>query len=108
MMDETLKRLLEAETKAEHVVTRAEDERQAIIEQARLEALVAERHHAKRVTEIHATFLDQAEQRAQQTIAELQQRYAEHTLALRASAEQHERQALDEAATLLITAARKS
>ena len=101
MVDETLKRLLEAETKAEQAIARAEEERRAIIEQARLDALVADRHHAKRVAEIHTTFLEQAEQRAQQTSTELQRRYTEHSLALRASALQHEQRALDEAINLL-------
>ena len=101
MVDETLKRLLEADTKAEQVIARADKERQAIIVQARQEARLAEQHHAKRVSELHASFLAQAEQRAQQTIAELQQRYSEHSLALHASAKQLERQALDEALGLL-------
>jgi vacuolar-type H+-ATPase subunit H len=101
MADETLKRLLDAEAKAEQVIARADGERQAIVEQARQEATAAEQHHAKRVAEIHAAFQTEAEQRAQQTITELQRRYAEHTLALRASAEQREVEALDEALTLL-------
>jgi len=106
MVDETLKRLLEAEAKAEQTIARAAAERQAAIELARSEAHAAEQHHAKRVTEIHASFLAQAEQRAQQTITELQQRYAEHSLALRASAEQREQQALDEALGLLTGSAK--
>lgn len=101
MVDETLKRLLEAEAMAEQVITHAAAERQSAIELARSEAHAAEQHHARRVTEIHASFLAQAEQRAQQTIAELQQRYSEHSLALRASSGQLERQALDEALGLL-------
>lgn len=101
MVDETLKRLLEAEAKAEQIVARAETERRSIIEQAHREVHVAEQQHAKRATEIRTTFLDQAEQRAQQSIVELQQRYAEYSLALRASAEQREQQALDEAVSLL-------
>lgn len=101
MVDETLKRLLEAEAKAEQAVVHAEEERQAIIGQARQESLVAEQRHARRVMEIHATFLKQAEQRGQQAIAELQRRYSAQSLALRTSAEQRERQALDEALDLL-------
>lgn len=107
MVDETLKRLLESEARAEQFVMHAERERQAIIEQARQESLVAEQHHAKRIMEIHAAFLKQAEQRGLQTIDELQQRYSAHSLALRTSAEQREQQALDEALDLL-TATGKS
>lgn len=100
MVDETLKRLLEAEAKAEQTIARAEQERQSIIELARAEAHAAEQHHAERVTQIHASFLAEAEQRAQQTISTLQQRYAEHAHALRAAAEHQEQQALDAALAL--------
>jgi hypothetical protein len=58
------------------------------------------------MAEIHASFLAQAEQRAQQTIAELQRRHAEQALALRASAERNEPQALAEAVALLTGANR--
>jgi V/A-type H+-transporting ATPase subunit G/H len=68
MVDGTLKRLLDAETEAERIVARAEEERQAIIEQAKGDARTAEQQHAERIAEIHASFLEQAEQRAQQTI----------------------------------------
>jgi len=101
MADEPLKRLLDAEAKAEQIVARAGAERQAVIEQAKRDAGAAEQQHALRMAEIHATFLAQAEQRAQLTIAELQRRHAEQSLALRASAERHEQQALAEAVSLL-------
>ena len=77
------------------------DERQAIIEQAKHDARTAELQHAAKISEIRASILAQAEQRAQQTIATIQRRYAEQALALRASAEQHEQHALAEAITLL-------
>lgn len=101
MVDGTLKRLLDAEAKAEQIVARADGERLAIIEQARREAAAAEQQHAGRVAEIHAAFLVQAEQRAQQTIAAMQQRHAGQIVALRASAQRHEQQALDEAVSLI-------
>ena len=101
MVDETLKRLLDAEAKAEQIVARADEERQAIIEQAKLDARAVEQQHAERMTEIHATFLAQAEQRAQQTINTLQKRHAEQAVALHTLAERYEQQALDEAVTLL-------
>ncbi len=101
MVDETLKRLLNAEAKAEKIVTLADQERLAIIEQAKRDAGVAEQQHAERMAEIHATFLAQAEQRAQQTIIALQKRHAEQAQALRISEKNHEQQALDEAVALL-------
>lgn len=100
-MDETLKRLLDAEAQAEQVVARADDERRFIVEQARRDAAAAEQQHAARMAEIHADFLAQAEYRAQQTIADLQRRHAEQALALRASADRNEPQALAIAVALL-------
>lgn len=104
MVDESLKRLLDAEAQAELVIARAEAERQEIIEQARLEVQTLERQHAERVKEIHTAFLAQANQRAQQTIAELKRRNADHAAALRLSAKEWESQALDTAVSLLTTA----
>ncbi|HZW24711.1 MAG TPA: hypothetical protein VFF26_04430 [Gallionella sp.] len=101
MVDETLKRLLDAEAKSEQIVARADEERQSIVEQARRDAGAAEQQHAARMAEIHADFLAQAEQRAQQTIAELQRRHAEQALALRAAAQRNEPQALAEAVALI-------
>jgi len=101
MVDETLKRLLDAEAKAEQIVKRAEEERQAIIEQAKHDARLAEQLHAERMAELHASFLAQAEQRAQQTITALQQHHDEQAQALRISTQRNEQQALAEAVALL-------
>jgi vacuolar-type H+-ATPase subunit H len=101
MVDETLKRLLDAEAKAEAAVVRADEERQSIVEQARREAAAAEQQHARRVAEIHASFLAQAEQRAQRSIADLQRHHTEQAAALRAAARLNERQALDAAVALI-------
>ncbi|MGH7184441.1 MAG: ATPase [Nitrospiraceae bacterium] len=101
MGDGTLKRLLDAETEAERMVARADQERQTIIEQAKHDAHTLEQQHAKHVAEIHASSLAQAELRAQQTIATMQRRYTEQALAFRASAERHEPQALAKALALL-------
>jgi V/A-type H+-transporting ATPase subunit G/H len=101
MVDESLKRLLDAEAEAENIIARADQERQAIIEQSRHDVQASERQLAERVKEIHASFDAQAEQRAQQTIAELKRRHAERTSALRAIAAEQEHQALDAALKLL-------
>ncbi len=103
MVDETLKRLLDAEAKAEQIVARADEERQAIIEQAKLDVRTVEKQHAERMAEIHASFLAQAEQRAQQTVNTLQKRHAEQAAALHTLAERYQQQALEEAVTLLTT-----
>jgi len=101
MVDESLKRLLDAEAKAEVIIAHADEQRHAIIEQARHDVREAEQQHAERVAGIHASFLAQAEQRAQQTIAELKRRHAETSAALQATAEQHRQSALEAALALL-------
>jgi V/A-type H+-transporting ATPase subunit G/H len=101
MVDEALKRLLNAELEAERIVARADEERKAIIEQAKRDAHAEEQQHAEHVAEIHASFRAQAEQRAQQTVAEMRRRYDEQERILRASAKLHEERALDEAIALV-------
>ncbi|BCK87411.1 hypothetical protein MIZ01_1189 [Sideroxyarcus emersonii] len=101
MVDEALKRLLDAEARAELVIAGAEAERQKIIDQARLEVQVLERQHAERIKEIHAAFLAQSAQRAQQTIAELKRHNTDRAASLRHAAKESESQALDTALGLL-------
>ncbi len=101
MAEEPLKRLLDAEARAEQVIARADEERRAIVEQARHEVQAQEARHAERIKEIQSTQLAQAEQRAQQTITELKRRHAERAAALRNSAATLERRALDAAVELL-------
>ncbi len=101
MTDETLKRLLDAEAKAEQIVAQADAERQTVIEQAKRDAHALEEQHAGRIAEIHTSFLNQAEQHAQQTIATMQKRHVEQANALRTLAQRYEQQALDEAVALL-------
>jgi len=101
MVDDALKRLLNAELEAERIVAGADEQRQAIIEQAKRDARAEEQQFAERAAEIHASFRAQAEQRAQQTIAEIQRRYEEEERELRASAKLHEQRALDEAIALI-------
>jgi V/A-type H+-transporting ATPase subunit G/H len=103
MVDESLKRLLDAEARAEDIIANADMERQRVIDQARRESREAEQQHAERIAEIHASFLAQAEQRAQQTIAELKRRHSERSTALQNAAEQRKQQAVDAAVTLLTT-----
>jgi vacuolar-type H+-ATPase subunit H len=101
MVDDALKRLLNAELEAERIVAAADEQRQAIIEQAKHDARAQEQQFAERAAQIHASFHEQAEQRAQQTIAEIHRRYEEKEHELRASAKLHEQQAVDEAVALI-------
>jgi V/A-type H+/Na+-transporting ATPase subunit G/H len=99
--EETLKRLLDAEAKAEEVIARADEERRRIIEEAERDIRASEQRHAEHVQEIRANYIAQAETRAQQTITELRRRHAERAAALRAAAVSMEPRALDAAIELL-------
>jgi V/A-type H+-transporting ATPase subunit G/H len=101
MADEPLKRLLDAEARAETVIAVAEEKRRGIVEQARQEVNAQEVRHAGRVREIQTTAVAQAEQRAQQTITELKRKHAERLAALRTSASNMEQHALAAAVGLL-------
>lgn len=101
-MDDTLKRLLDAELRAEQVVQEAKVKREEITRQALEEARHAEQRFHARVNELHAAFVDKAKGRADQTIAELQRRYDERSKELRKSAEDRESEAVEAALTLLL------
>lgn len=83
MVDDTLQRLLETEMQAEALVAQALEERERTIAEASAEAEAAERRFTARIPEIQSSFLDKAEEKAAQTIAELERRYAERAEELR-------------------------
>ena len=101
-MDETLNRLLAAETEAERLVEAALAEKDRVTNAALAEAHAAEQRFAARVPEIHAAFLDRARDRASQTIAELRRRYDERNKVLRNMAEEHEPEAVSAALAMLL------
>ena len=107
MDEQTLNRLLAAESKAEQAITLAEQERTALIEQAKRAAETAQTQHVQHAAEVLASFMAQAEQRAAQAVAELRRRYAERAKAMKAAAELTKAQALDEAVALLIGAEKR-
>ncbi|MCW8907394.1 MAG: ATPase [Sedimenticola sp.] len=100
-MDEALQRLLAAEQRAEEIVHQADAERDRIIKDALQEAHIEEERFEARIPELHASFIDKAEQRARQTNSELKKRYDEHHVELRNQAEARETEALDAAFALL-------
>lgn len=101
-MDDTLQRLLDAELRAEKIAQHAETERERLIQGALAEARTEEERFGKRVPELHASFVDKATSRAEQTIAELKRRYDERHVQLRELAEQREDDALEAAFAVLI------
>ena len=101
-MDETLQRLLDAEIKAERLAQQADQERERIIQSALLEARAEEQRFESRIPELHASFIEKSESRAEQLISELKRRHDERHSQLRELAEEHELTALDAAFKVLL------
>jgi hypothetical protein len=101
-MDDTLKRLLDAEMRAEKLAQEAEQEQERIIQAAIREARSEDERFTARIPDMHRAFIRRAEERAEQTIAELKRRYDERHVQLRNLAEEHEQEALQEAFALLL------
>ncbi|WP_275098535.1 ATPase [Sedimenticola hydrogenitrophicus] len=100
-MDQTLQRLLDAERRAETIVREADEERDRIIQGALQEAHAEEERFEARIPDLHRSFIDKAEQRADQTNNELKKRFDEHHVELRNLAEEREAEALEAAFQLL-------
>ena len=96
-MDDTLKYLLEAENAASELLENAQQDGERLVQTAMQEARQQEERFHARVPEIHASFLDKSDQRARQTVAEMERRYHERLKQLRNDAEAHEEQALEAA-----------
>ncbi|MGB5831677.1 MAG: ATPase [Thiohalocapsa sp.] len=101
-MDDTLKRLLDAEMRAEKLAQEAEQEQERIIQAAIREARSDNERFTARIPDMHRTFVHKASERAEQTIAELKRRYDERHVQLRNMAEQREEDALKAAFELLV------
>ena len=101
-MGDSLKELLEAETEAEAIVTSGEQARDAIVQKALDDAAEMENQFQQRLPELHQSFIDKADERAIQSIAEIKLRYDEHNLQLRSLASKYEKEALDLAVALVL------
>ncbi|MBK1703721.1 ATPase [Halochromatium glycolicum] len=101
-MDDTLKRLLDAEMRAEKIAQEAEQEQERIIQAAMRDARTQDEHFTARVPDLHRSFINKAEERAEQTVAELKRRYDERHVQLRETAEKRENEALEAAFALLL------
>lgn len=101
-MDDTLKRLLDAEMRAERLAQDAEQEQERIIQGALREARSEDERFTARVPDLHRGFIRKAEERADQTIAELKRRYDERHVQLRNLAEEREHEALEASFALLV------
>jgi hypothetical protein len=101
-MDDTLQRLLDAEIRAEKTAQQAEAERERMIQSALVEARTEEERFEARIPDLHRSFVDKAEARAEQTVAELKKRYDERHAQLRSLAEEREEEALEAAFAIMI------
>ena len=103
-MDDTLKRLLEAEMRAESLAQQAEEEAERLVQAAVAEAKAQEERFRARIPDLHRGYIQKSEERAEQTIAELKRRYDERHVQLRNMAEEREEDALAAAFDLLLAA----
>ena len=101
-MGDSLKELLDAETRAEAIVPSGEKARDAIVQKALDDAAEMEKQFQQRLPELHQSFNDKAQERAVQSIAEIKLRYDEHNKELRILANKHEKEALDLAIALVL------
>jgi V/A-type H+-transporting ATPase subunit G/H len=101
-MDDSLKDLLKAETEAEAIVSKGEQERDAIIQKSLDDAHAMEKQFQDRLPELYQSFIDKAHDRANQTIAEMKLRYDERNKELRDLAGKHDKEALQQAITLIL------
>jgi hypothetical protein len=101
-MEDALKRLLDAEARAQTIVDAADRERERIIEQALREAQEAEARFEAGKADIRTPYLREAAARADQAVAELTRKYEERQRALRDLAERHEGEASAAALELLL------
>jgi V/A-type H+-transporting ATPase subunit G/H len=101
-MDDQLQRLLETEARAQAVIDAASRERQRVIEDALAAVRDAEARFEAGRAKLRTPFLNEAQGRAEQAVAELSRKYGERQRTLRDLASRHEAEAVDAALTLLL------
>jgi vacuolar-type H+-ATPase subunit H len=101
-MEDTLKRLLSVEREAEQLVEKKQAEREQIIQQALEQAHKAELDFQATIPKLQASFLEKAEQRAEQSKITLEKLYTDKQQYLGKLAEENQQQALNAAVNLLM------
>jgi vacuolar-type H+-ATPase subunit H len=94
-VDDTLKKLLAAESAASELIEKAQKDEESQVQKALLKARQKEERFEARVPELHASFIEKSDQRARQTVAEMERRYQESLNQLREDSDAHEETALD-------------
>ena len=100
-MDDALKRLLDAERRAQELVDQALAKQEDTLLQARQEAHDAEEHFKTKIRELRRSLNAKAEEEAERSIAEMERRAEEHRQELRLMAEQAGNDALNAAVAIL-------
>ena len=101
-MEDQLKRLLEAEARAQAIIEGSGHERQRMLDQALANVHEAEARFEANRADLRAPFLKEAHGRADQAVAELSRKYEERHRNLRDMASRHEQEAVDAALNLLL------
>lgn len=106
-MEDTLKRLLAAETHASQIATEAERKAEELVRATHQEIARQEQLFHERIPELRNSYLDKAGQRADQSVKELERRYDERLTQLRSLAEKNEESALEAAFNYLLQPAER-
>jgi V/A-type H+/Na+-transporting ATPase subunit G/H len=101
-MEDHLRRLLEAEARAQAIIDAASAERERMLAQTLATVREAEARFAAERTELRAPYLKDAQSRAEDAVAELTRKYEERQRNLRDRAARHEQEAVDAALNLLL------
>ena len=104
-MDDALKRLLEAEQKAEALVAKAREERDRLVQQALEEVKTADARFRARIPELQGGFRNKAEERAEQAVAEIRRRHQERRAQLDQETARRREQAVSRGLDVLLSTA---
>lgn len=101
-MADQLQRLLEVEARARALLEAASHERQRMLDEALASAREADARFEAGKAGLRVPFLNEAQLRADQAVAELARKFAERQRTLRELAARHEAEAVDAALSLLL------
>lgn len=103
-MGNVLQQLLSAELKAQAIVEDARRQSDQFINDAKAEVKRAEQRFEARIPEIHASFIEKAEEKVTTHIDELDRRYLERRQILLDQAQEKQQQVIDKVVYLLLNA----
>jgi len=101
-MEDQLKRLLEAEARAQAIIDAASSERQRMLDEALASTRENEARFEANRLDLRAPLMKEAHARAEHSVAELSRKYEERQRGLRDLAGRHEQEAVDAALALLL------